>query len=78
VRTLPLIAVAGLLAGCQKSQTFPTNGNATPVNEAAMPAPEVTPSETGTEASGSPSPAETPGTPPPSPVPPMGAPSPGA
>ena len=64
VKILPLIAVAGLLAGCQKSNTFPANGNVTPVNAGAMPTPEASPTATET-----PSPAETPASPSPAPSP---------
>lgn len=70
VRILPLIAVAGLLAGCQKQETYPSGGNQTPVNESAMPPPEASPSATESA-----SPAESPGAPTPSPSPVPVAPS---
>jgi hypothetical protein len=57
VRILPVIAVAGLLAGCQKSETLPSNGNTNPVNESAMPAPEVSPTATGSDTSQTPAPS---------------------
>ena len=60
VRIIPMIAVAGLLAGCQKSQTFPPNGDVTPVNESAMPAPEPSTSATDSEPDQSPSPPPAP------------------
>jgi hypothetical protein len=79
-RILPLIAVTGLLAGCQKSGTFRANGNVAPVNESAMPTPEVSATDTGTGAAETSNLAEAPGTPPPaltpSPATPMGVPSP--
>lgn len=54
-----------LLGGCQKSDPFAT-GNHTPVNEAAMPTPELTATTVLSSGTDAPTPATTPGTPPPS------------
>lgn len=58
-----------LLAGCQKTEPFPAPGNSTPVNESAMPAPDLSATETETMSTGTSSPAEPSGTPAPTPVP---------
>jgi hypothetical protein len=65
-----MITAPCLLAGCQKSDPF-ASGNHAPVNEAAMPTPDLSATDgitSGTTAT--PPPASTPGTPPPSLVPP--------
>ena len=88
MRILPLIAFTGfliplacLMSACHKAEPF-SPGNHTPVNEAAMPSPDLSATDALTTGTGSPSPASTPATPPPalvpSPVPPALLPSPGA
>ena len=74
---LPLIACGGLLAvaGCQKSDNALPAGDHTPVNESAMPPPEVSATDTGTTEGATPAPAQTPV---PSPTEATGAASPGA
>jgi hypothetical protein len=75
-----LVPAACLLGGCHKPEPF-TPGNHTPVNEAAMPSPDLSSTDALTTGTGTPSPAPAPGTPPPSlvpsPVPPGILPSPG-
>jgi hypothetical protein len=75
VRIVPFIACAGLLslAGCHKTETFPS-GNNTPVNASAMPTPEVSATETATTGTDTSTPTPTPGTPSPALLP---SPSPG-
>jgi hypothetical protein len=63
-----MMTAPALLGGCGKVDPF-ASGNHTPVNEAAMPTPELTATSVITTGTDSSTPASTPGTPPPGLVP---------
>jgi hypothetical protein len=59
-----VIAAPCLMGGCRKSDPFAT-GNHTPVNEAAMPTPELSATDVISSGTDAPGAVSTPGTPPP-------------